>query len=269
MPGTVRTQKGMSTLKNPKRVDAGVPTGGQFAATAHSDNVPSLTPQAQAAPVPEAPSATAPKTSSRGRTTYVTLPDGTVATRSSKTKTYTHAVVQSPEIPELVIADREAQIKKAKADIAAREAALKDPTFKKRRRFPSDRDPDTDYQGRPTYNGFEYFLMSADGEKQLETTWGNSTGDTRGCYDPETLEYDYQAIGRAVPELKLQTKNKIERLKDTIKKCEEDIEKVNNGTYNLGSYGVVSWASRPDLAHKAANTYARHTRRTTVSPIDQ
>ncbi|MDJ0459298.1 hypothetical protein PUN71_019005 [Arthrobacter sp. NQ7] len=32
--------------------------------------------------------------------------------------------------------------------------------------------------------------------------------------------------------------------------------------------GVISWASRPDLAHKAANTYARPTRRTTVSPVD-
>jgi len=30
-------------------------------------------------------------------------------------------------------------------------------------------------------------------------------------------------------------------------------------TYNLGSYGVISWASRPDLAHKATNTYARPT----------
>lgn len=259
----------MSTLKNPKRVDAGVPAGGQFAATAHSDNVPSLAPHPQTVPVPDAPSATAPKTSSKGRTTYVTLPDGTVATRSSKTKVYTHAVVQSPEIPELVIADREAQIKKAEAYIAAREEALKDPTFKKRRRFPSDRDPDTDYQGRPAYNGFEYILMSADGAEPLETTWGNSTGDTKGCYDPETLKYDVQAIGRAVPELKLQTKNKIEQLKETIQKCREDIEKVNNGTYNLGSYGVISWASRPDLAHKAANTYTSHTRRTTVSPIDQ
>lgn len=35
-----RTQTGMS--KEPNRVDAGIPTGGQFAKTAHSDTVPSL-----------------------------------------------------------------------------------------------------------------------------------------------------------------------------------------------------------------------------------
>lgn len=259
----------MSKLQNPKRVDAGVPTGGQFAAIGHSDNVPSLAPKTPAAPEPDAPSATAPKTSSKGRTTYVTLPDGSVATRSSKTKEYSHAVVQSPEIPELVIADREAQIRKAEADIAAREEALKDPKFKKRQRFPSDRrDPDVDYQGRPAYHGFEYFLVDADGNK-LEETRGNSKGDTQGCYDPETLEYDVKKVGRAVPELKLQTKKKIERLKETIKDCREDIGKVNDGTYDLGRYGVISWASRPDLAQKAANTYTSRTRRTTVSPIDQ
>ena len=107
--------------------------------------------------------------------------------------------------------------------------------------------------------------MDANGEK-MEQSWGNSKGETKGCYELETLKYDVTAIGRVAPQLTLETKNK---MKETIQKCREDIAAVNNKTYNLGSDGVISWASRPDLAHKAANTYARPTRRTSVSPIDQ
>jgi hypothetical protein len=247
----------MNKTSTQNRVTKGVPTGGEFAATAHSDNVPSL-----AGP-------TSPKVSSKGRTTYVTLPDGRVASRSSKTKEYTHAVVQSPEVPELVIADREATIRRAEESIAAREEALKDPKFTKRQRFRDDRDPDLDHKGEPVYYGFEYFLMSADGKERLEEMRGNSKGDTKGCYDPETLEYDVKKVGRVIPELKLYTLERIKNAQKTIDSCRADIESVKNGTYNLGSYGVISWASRPDLAQKAANTYTSRTRRTTVSPIDQ
>lgn len=109
--------------------------------------------------------------------------------------------------------------------------------------------------------------MDANGEK-LQQSWSNSQSETKGCYELETLKYDVTAIGRVAPQLTLETKNKIQQLKETIQKCREDIDAVNNKTYSLGSDGVISWASRPDLAHKAANTYARHTRRTTVSPID-
>jgi hypothetical protein len=237
------------------RQPKGVPVGGQFAATAHAEPEVSLT---------------APKVTSRGRTTNVTLPDGTVATRTSKTKEYSHAVVLGPEEPELVIANREARIRSAEAAIAAREEALKDPKFTKKRRFRDDRDPDLNYGGtEPAYNGFEYALKSTDGRENLEDKWGNSKGDTQGCWDPETFEYDVHKLGRVVPQLKLQTLERIKRAKESIVENQADIEAVKNGTYNLGSYGVASWSSRPDLAEKAANQYAGWTRRVTVVPVDQ
>lgn len=238
-----------SAARQPK----GVPVGGQFAATSHSEPELSLT---------------SPKITSRGRTTNVTLPDGSVATRTSKSREYTHAVVLSPEVPELVIKNREATIRGAKADIAAREEALKDPKFKKRQRFRDDRNPDVDHKGEPVYYGFEYFLMSADGKERLEEIRGNSTGHTQGCYDPESLDYDVRQVGRVIPQLKLRTKLQMERAKASITEAEKDIEAVENGTYNLGSYSVASWSSRPDLANKAASQFSGWTRQTTVVPVD-
>jgi hypothetical protein len=243
------------SIDTPARQPKGVPVGGQFAATTHAEPELSLT---------------APKVTSKGRTTSVTLPDGTVATRTSKTKEYSHVVVLSPEIPELVLRNREALIVRAQAAIAAREEALKDPKFAKKQRFRDDRNPDVDYKGEPAYNGFEYYLMPADGGREpLESMWGNSKGDTRGCYDPETFEYDVKKIGRVVPELKLHTLDHIRQARKDIASYEADIESVKNGTYNFGSYRVSDWASRPDLAEKASRQYAGWTRRATVTPIDQ
>ncbi|ACL42166.1 hypothetical protein Achl_4215 (plasmid) [Pseudarthrobacter chlorophenolicus A6] len=236
------------------RQPKGIPVGGQFTATSHSEPDVSLT---------------APKVTSRGRTTSVTLPDGTVATRTSKSREYSHAIVLSPEVPELVIANREARIRSAQAAISAREEALKDPKFTKRRRFRDDRDPDVDHKGEPVYYGFEYNLMSADGKEILETMRGNSKGDTQGCYDPETLDYDVKQVGRVIPQLKLHTQEAMHRAKETITEAEADIKSVKEGTYNLGNYGVPAWSSRLDLAQKAANQYAGWTRRATVTAVDQ
>ena len=253
----------MTSTQN--RVRAGVPSGGEFAATAHSDNVPTL-----GVPAPQ-PGPTAPKTTSRGRTTYVTLPDGTVAERTSKTKNYTHAVVLGPKVPELVIANREVTIRREEANIAAREEALKDPKFTKRNRFPRDnRDPDMNYGGtEPSWTGFEYALLAADGRTQLETMWGNSKGDAQGSFDPDTLDYEHGNHGRVTAQLRLKAQLSIRNSREYIDEARADIEAVNAGTYDLGGYSVPSWSSRQDLAEKATNQYAGWDRRASVLPIDQ
>lgn len=236
------------------RQPQGIPVGGQFAATAHSDDVPSLT---------------APKTSSRGRTTTVTLPDGTTQTRTSKTREYSHAIVLSPHVPEKVIANREALIRSAEAAITARDEALREPQFRKKTRFPREQNPDTDYQGRPSYHGFEYYLMSADGKERLEDVRGNSTGDTGGSYDPVTHDYDVNKPGRAVPQLKIAAAVTIARARKDIESYKADIESVKAGTFDLGGYSVPAWSSRADLAQKAANQYSSWTRNVSVLPVDQ
>lgn len=244
----------MTKTSTPARVTKGVPSGGEFTATGHSDNVPSLT---------------APKVSSRGRTTNVTLPDGAVATRTSKTKVYSHAVILSPEIPEHVIESCERSIKRAQEFIAEREEALKDPKFAKKQRFPGDRDPDVDYRGEPVYYGFEYFLKSADGKERLETIRGNSQGISDGTYDPDTLEYISGRKERAVHALKDLTRAHIRDRHEDIATAQARIEAVKNGTYDLGRYGAVSWSSRADLAVKAANAFSSSTRRVSVISVDQ
>lgn len=244
----------MTKTSTPARVTKGVPSGGEFTATGHSDNVPSLT---------------APKVSSRGRTTNVTLPDGSVATRTSKTKEYSHAVILSPEIPERVIDSCERSIKRAQEFIAEREEALKDPKFAKRQRFQDGRDPDLDYKGEQVYYGFEYFLKSADGKERLETVRGNSKGVTDGSYDPDTLEYVSKRQERSVIALKDQTRAHIRNKHEDIAEAQARIESVKDGTYDLGRYSAVSWASRGDLADKAANTYANWTRRVSVVAVDK
>jgi hypothetical protein len=157
------------------RQPKGIPVGGQFAATSHAEPDVSL-----AAP--------AAKTSPKGRTTTVTLPDGTVATRTSKTMVYTHAVVRSAEVPELVIANRENQIAYSEKIIKDIDDALVNPVFKISRRFNDrDRDPDMSYDGTtPSYHGFEAHLMSADGKTRLYSTHCNSKGLCEGVYDYET-----------------------------------------------------------------------------------
>ncbi|WP_427019382.1 hypothetical protein ACQCSX_22075 (plasmid) [Pseudarthrobacter sp. P1] len=242
-----------STARQPK----GVPVGGQFAATAHAEPALTLTP------------ATGTSTSSRGRTTTVTLPNGVVATRTSKTKTYSHAVVLSEEVPELVVASRESSIRASRTRIKDLTEALENPKFAKRQRFPGDKDPDVGYQGKPIYHGFEYFLMSPDGKTRLGDTRGNSTGDTQGMYDVETGDYDVHKVGRAIQFLKDQAVLDIKNNEQRITDAEIDISAVQSGTYDLGSPGVASWSSRADLAAKAAAQWASTTRRTMVVPVDE
>lgn len=188
---------------NSARQPKGIPVGGQFAATAHSEAEVSLS----------APETKKPKR----RVTTVTFPDGTVDKRTSENRVYTHAVVKSAEIPELVLANREHRI-------AAEEQSIKDidealglekPNFRIKRRFNfRNEDPDVSYDGKPSYHGFEAILLTADGTRQLYSVHCNSKGVHEGVFDHETGKYDGSATQHATTAIKAAVRDQQKRSRE-------------------------------------------------------
>lgn len=221
---------------------------------------------------PDTVSLTSPKITSKGRTVFVTMPDGAVADRTSKSREYTHAVIGTPEDPELVKAKHRRLIAEQTSVIADIDEALGAEKLKVRskQRFRGDRDPDVDYQGEPTFNGFEYNAYSADGKRILETVWGNSKQETRGGYD-ESGQYDGDKPGKAFGELgrRLQEKrNSYQGYNDT---SEATIKAVEDGTYNLGEYAAWGFSASAANAEKTArsNESTMETRRYYAQEIDK
>lgn len=223
------------------------PGGGQFMETAHAASPVTL----------EAPAAKpARKVTSKGVTTTVTLPDGSVATRTSVKGNYTHAVVRGPETPELVISNREAQVRYAEQSIKDIEEAYKEPKHKIRNRGFNrhGQDPDLDYKGEPSYHSFEVHLMKADGRTSLYSTHSNSKGICEGVYDYEAGKYDGKATQSASISIRDSLKDRMRLDRERIVEAQADIESVKAGTYEFGGPFVARWSSRQDLAEKAMNS---------------
>jgi hypothetical protein len=246
-----------TTARQPK----GIRAGGQFAATAHAE------PDVSLAPAPK-------KVTSKGVLTTVTLPDGSVAKRTSQNGNYTHAVVRGPETPELVIANREHQIADAEKTLKDIDEALalEKPIFKIRNRGFRDKDPDLRYDGTPSYHGFEAHLMSADGKRSLYSTHCNSKGLSEGVYDYDTKTYDGKAVQAAPKSIRAAVAEQQKHARETIAACTADIEAVKAGTFEFGGPYVARWSSRQDLAEKAMNSSdLKHdypTRGMYVTPVD-
>lgn len=268
-----RTQRGMT--QKPDTISASAENqresararDGKFGHQQHAEA--SLTLGAPEAPAP------AKKASSKGVTTTVTLPDGTIATRTSVKGNYTHAVVRGTETPELVIANREAQIKYAEQSIKDVEEAYVKPSHKIRNRgfARNGEDPDLDYKGGPYYHGFEVHLLKADGRTSLYSAHSNSKGMHQGVYDYEAGEYDGQATQLASIAIRDSLKDRMRLDREQITKAQADIDAVKAGTYEFGGPFVARWSSREDLADKAMNSsdlkHAHPTREMWVVPVDE
>jgi hypothetical protein len=249
------------TTDSAARQPKGIPVGGQFAATAHSEPDVSLTPAPK-------------KVTSKGVLTTVTLPDGSIAKRTSQNGHYTHAVVRGPEEPKLVIANREHQIADSEKTIKDIDEALalEKPIFKIRNRGFRDKNPDLRYDGTPSYHGFEAHLMSADGKRSLYSTHCNSKGLSEGVYNYDTKTYDGKAIQAAPTSIRNAVTEQQRNARETITLAAADIEAVKAGTFELGGPYVARWSSRQDLAEKAMNSSdLKHdypTRGMYVTPVD-
>lgn len=218
-----------------------------------------------------APSPTSPKVTSKGRTVYVTLPDGRVATRTSKTREYSHAIVAHPEEPELVKAQAEARIRANEVDLARLDEALSADKLKVRTRTLSRRpDPDVGYSGEPSYNGFQYTAYSVDGKHELADVRGNSKQEVKGTYDEEG-NFDVHRMGKVFGALRTSMQEKRRLTQGYIDGATATIKAVDDGSYDLGSYEVSGFSASGVNADKAARANQGYmpTRRFSVQAIDE
>lgn len=218
-----------------------------------------------------APSPTSPKVTSKGRTVYVTLPDGSVATRTSKTREYSHAVVAHPEDPELVKTHAESRIRVHEVDLARLDEALSADKLKVRSRQLSRRpDPDVDYNGEPSYVGFQYTAYSADGKHELANVRGNSKQEVKGTYDEEG-NFDVRRMGKVFGALRTSLQEKRRLTQSYVDSAAATIKSVDDGSYDFGGYEVSGFSASAVNADKAARANQGYmpTRRFSVQAIDE
>lgn len=221
---------------------------------------------------PDRISPTSPKVTSKGRTVFVTLPDGAVVDRTSKSKHYTHAIIATPQDPELVAAEARRSIEEAQKvidDIDGALAAEKLP-LRRTQRFRDGRDPDVDYKGNPTYNGFEYKIYSADGKRELDYVWGNSKQETQGAYDEEG-GYDSRRIEKVFPAARAKLVERRRTFREAVDREAKKIQDVEDGTYNVGGWAVYGFSGSADNASKTAraNSGWERTRRFSITRVDE
>jgi hypothetical protein len=171
--------------------------------------------------------------------TTVTHADGTVSTRTSKTRIYTHAVEVSPAPAAAYAAwlTRRADKSAALAD-AFRAAATEAKVTVKSRGFRTSNDL-VGYQATLAgTGGYIYTWCSADGRTEDHRTGGAIVG---------VVSYLVRsALGMA----------------DTYQKAAEKARTqahtvLMTGT-PVGDYGIVRWSSRADLAAKALSEFDHH-----------
>lgn len=220
---------------------------------------------------PESVSPTSPKITSKGRTVYVTLPDGSVVDRTSKTRQYSHAIVAHPEEPELVKASAAARIREHEVNLARLDEALAADKLKVRTLGLSGRgDPDVDYKGEPSYVGFQYTAYSVDGKQALAEVRGNSKQEVRGTYDEEG-NYDVHRMGKVFGALRTSLQEKRSRIQGYKDGEAATIKAVDEGSYDFGGYAVSGFSASVGNAEKTAraNEGSMPTRRFSVQAIDE
>lgn len=220
---------------------------------------------------PDAITPTSPRVTSKGRTVFVTLPDGVVVDRTSKTRAYSYAIVASPEDPEAVKAEARLAIEVSQAVIDDIDGALAGEKLRirGRRRFNDNRDPDLSHRGEPVYSGFEYKIYSADGKRELGYVWGNSKQEVQGCYDEEG-GYDGKTITKVFPAAAGRLAEKRRLHQEAVDRAASTIKSVEDGTYSIGGWAVYSFSASAANAEKAARASQGYTptRRFAVMPID-
>lgn len=203
-------------------------------------------------------------------TISVTLPDGNVATRSTRAA-YTHAVIVSPEDPAKVKEKALTAITETLRTITdLREALGADNLRIHADNRVQDRDPDTDPSGRPSYTGFVYTACSNDGRRPLASIHGNSREQVRGLYGS-----DGSYTGGVIADVRTALGNLLElslteRL-DKLKEDQETVSAIEAGTFDAGPWTAHGYSSSESGARKTAwRDETRYpTRKLRVVPVDR
>lgn len=194
-----------------------------------------------------------------------------MATRTSKTREYSHAIVAHPEDPELVKAHAESRIRVHEVELARLDEALAADKLKVRTRPLSRRpDPDVDYNGEPSYIGFKYTAYSAVGKHELADVRGNSKQEVKGTYDEEG-NFDVRRMGKVFGALCTSLQEKRRLTQGYVDSAAATIKAVDDGSYDFGEYSVAGFSASAANADKAARADQGYmpTRRFSVQAIDE
>ena len=233
--------------------------------------------------------------------TTVTHPDGTVSKRTSARAIYTHAVVVGPKDPAKAVAFAEAQAAEYDRKAEVIETAVAAGQTKIiNRGLRRGADPDQDFEGKPSYHGFEIYLLSGKGSVESQRCNSKGITETLGSYDENdqyvsnprtevrtradgTTYTTTSVILRDAREVLLEDAARRARgYRKTAQAYREEAAAYGTGgevvladAFNRGKtrsdYSVVRWSSREDLATKALTEFdylARQGHSITVVPVD-
>lgn len=193
-----------------------------------------------------------------GNITTVTHPDGTVSKRTSKTRTYTHAIQVSPADPRILAASmlRQADLNAAQA-AKLRAAADAGVVFIKSRGFADSR-PDSLHSHQAILKGTNREIF----------TWCSATGQTDTFPQPWPAP---SVVGNVEQSLRADARKQADGLDAGAVSLRADAADILKAGVPVGSWSVERWSSRWDLADKALGTFAYLAERghqVTVVPVD-
>ena len=217
---------------------------------------------------PDAVSPTSPKITSKGRTVFVTLPDGVVVDRTSKSNNYTHAIIASPENTDVVRKLALVEADEHRKEVDDIDAALAEPLkIRSVQRVKTTGDPDVNHQGEPVYYNHEYRAYSTDGKRLLKTLRGNSKQETQGAYD-EDGKYHPDRIEKIFPAMKAALKERRNTVQGYVDKAMSTVEEIDNGTYNAGTWSAWGFSASAANAEKTARSSMNHAPARTFSAVE-
>lgn len=233
--------------------------------------------------------------------TTVTHPDGTVSKRTSARAIYTHAVVVGPKDPAKATAFAEAQAAEYDRKAEVIEAAVAAGETKiVNRGLRRGADPDQDFEGKPSYHGFEIYLMSGKGSVESQRCNSKGITETLGSYDENdqytsnpSTEVRTRADGTTYTTTAVILRDAREVLLEDASRRARGYRRIaqefraeaaayrtggevvlanrSNRGRTLSDYSVVRWSSRADLATKSLTEFeylARQGHSLTVVPVD-
>lgn len=184
------------------------------------------------------------------RTTIVTHPDGTISKRTSKSRTYSHAVEVSPADPKILADYLTLEARNANAHAAKLDEAAESATCTRKARGWSN--PDTDYDGKPSYSGFVARLGNT------EVTWYCNSQNMAQVLAGDDSDETWAIVpvdGYLREQARAQAKGERERA-DDLRELAKAIRAGGEVPARYGNaYGVLRWSSRADLAAKGLTEF--------------